>query len=99
MCSSDLDGGGTWAFYLRPIDAEHTRLVARSRAGSPRTVGEHLFNNEFWDIAHFVMERRMLLTLKQRGEHLAHEQAALTELRKLLDGDSGDAPHAPHSIR
>lgn len=93
------DGGGTWSFHLRPIDTAHTRLVARSRAGQPRTVGEHLFNNVLWDIAHFIMERRMLLTLKQRGEHLAHEQAALAELQKLLNGDSGETPNTPRPIR
>ena len=40
----------------------------------------------------------MLRTLKRRGEHLAHEQAALAELTKLLEGE-GPAPEAPLPLR
>ena len=57
----------TWAFCLYPLDANHTRVVSRVRARLPRTptgLGWFLL----LDPGQFIMERKMLLTLKQRAE-------------------------------
>ncbi|MGV0596701.1 hypothetical protein [Mycolicibacterium vulneris] len=52
---------GAWAFYLRRSDGR-TRLIAR---GSGRLVGTPWF-----DIPHFVMERRMMYGIKRRAEQM-----------------------------
>ncbi len=48
---------GSWSFHLRPYDGR-TRLLARGNAGYS--------GNVFYDIAHFIMERRMLLGIRHR---------------------------------
>jgi hypothetical protein len=59
------------AFVVRPVDARTSRLIVRTRGDGERAsdvflapVGLLLF-----DLPHFVMERRMLLTIKDRVEH------------------------------
>jgi len=51
---------GYWGFFLRPVDAQRTRLIARGVGGS--------LGNPVFDVAHFVMERGMLLGIKARAE-------------------------------
>ena len=62
-----IDGWGSYS--LRPIDARTTRLLARAR--QPRGWGalSYLLTVE---IPHFIMERRMLLGLKEWAERLAN---------------------------
>jgi hypothetical protein len=60
--------GGSWGFILEPIDANHTRLLARLRGGTPPTLAGRFLGAIFWDPAHFVMERRMLKTIKRLAE-------------------------------
>lgn len=58
----------SWQFVLVPIDAHKTRLIHRVRS-----VG---FGN-VWDLlepAYFIMERRMVLGIKERAEALAQQQ-------------------------
>ena len=58
-------GAGTWAFILDPIDAQTTRLIVRTRSHAweaPQVVF-HLY-----DLAHFIMERKMMQGIKQRAE-------------------------------
>ena len=58
-----LRGWGT--FVLEPLDAHTTRLIARTH-GTP--LGSRLMQILFWEPAHFVMERRMLLGIRERAE-------------------------------
>ena len=58
-----LEGWGTFA--LEPLGSERTRLIARG--GVPRGVGAVAYGL-LMEIPHFVMERRMLLGIKQRAE-------------------------------
>jgi hypothetical protein len=60
-----------WVFVLRPIDERSTRLVVRLRADATpgpanfaKTVGEFMATGT----AHFIMERKMLLTIKLLAE-------------------------------
>ncbi|HET8758483.1 MAG TPA: nitroreductase/quinone reductase family protein [Solirubrobacteraceae bacterium] len=60
-------GGWTWTFLLEPSDGR-TRLVARNRwttAGGPLSFRLYM---ALIDPAAFVMERKMLLGIKQRAE-------------------------------
>jgi uncharacterized protein YndB with AHSA1/START domain len=58
-----LEGWGT--FFLEPVGAAQTRLLARG--GVPRGVGAAAYGM-LMEIPHFLMERRMLLGIKQRAE-------------------------------
>ena len=55
-------------------DATRTRVFARSRMGRHPSIGSRLAYFGFWEPAHFVMERRMLLTIKQLAESSAPGQ-------------------------
>jgi hypothetical protein len=59
-----LDHWGT--FVLEEEGPERTRLLARGRVGSGG-IGAWI-RNALFEIPHFVMERRMLLGIKQRAE-------------------------------
>lgn len=57
----------TWQFILQPLDKDATRLLLRSNtAGSPTYLARWL--GELGQSFQFYMERKMLLTLKQRCE-------------------------------
>jgi hypothetical protein len=68
LSSGGQGNGGSWGFVLMPIDAGHTRLIARLRSGPPPNLRARLAGSLFWEPAHFVMERRMLLTIKRLAE-------------------------------
>ena len=63
-----------WQFGLYPIDETRTRLVSRSRVRA-KTVWARLLTYAI-EPAGFIMTRRMLLGLKQRGEVLKATRAA-----------------------
>lgn len=52
-------GSGSWAMVLRPVDAHTTRLVVRSRYARP---------NLPFEVAHFVMEQKMMRTIARLAE-------------------------------
>jgi hypothetical protein len=58
-----------WQFALYPIDKDRTRLVNRSTERIPNTVVGWLFMRVM-EPAAFIMNRRMLLGLKERAEML-----------------------------
>ena len=64
---------GTWAILLRPIDDKTTRLVVRSRSGPKEGALRFLL----FDPAHFVMERRMMLGIRDRAEAEVASRPAL----------------------
>jgi hypothetical protein len=59
---------GFWGFTLQPIDGGRTRLIARVRNGPPPTLGSRLMGRLFWEPAHFVMEQKMLRTIRDLAE-------------------------------
>jgi len=54
---------GAWSFVLDPRPDRRTRFVMRSLASKPR-----MTDLLFWEPAHFVMERKMMLTIKRLAE-------------------------------
>ncbi len=74
---------GSWAFVLRSTDAGTTRFVVRGRAARRPTLVGHLFEQGVFQPLHFVMERRMMIGLKEvsergaRGRWLNHASIAL----------------------
>ena len=64
----------TWAFVLRPMNDGTTRFVVRMRTHGKGTIRGKTADNLFWEPAHFVMERKMLLGVKERAEGRAGER-------------------------
>jgi hypothetical protein len=62
----------SWAFFLQPIDDQTTRLIIRSRGEFNPDLKNALLNFILWrgvfEPAHFIMERKMMLGIKQRAE-------------------------------
>lgn len=59
---------GTWAFVLRQAEGERTRLLVRARGMRGETFLKKLYSYGLLEPAHFLMERKMMLTLKERAE-------------------------------
>jgi len=60
---------GSWIFVLEALDTGATRLIVRARAaGFSPTWLTIIFYQLFLEPAHFIMERKMLLGIKQRSE-------------------------------
>ncbi len=58
----------TWAFVLEPAGTGRTRLLIRWRSSFPPTAGQYLTNKYALEPIHFIMERRMMLGIKERAE-------------------------------
>jgi hypothetical protein len=68
------DGNWVWIFGLYP-ESSTTRLVSRNRISVPQpSLLRRLFNLLFMEPGSLVMERKMLLGIKERAERLAGEQ-------------------------
>jgi len=59
---------GVWSFVLEPLPDGHTRLIARLRGGTPPTLSARLLGRLFWEPAQFVMEQKMLRTIRELAE-------------------------------
>jgi hypothetical protein len=59
---------GTWAFFLRELGEHAARLIVRSRWSWPPTLFRWVGYRLGLEPMHFVMERRMLLGIKERAE-------------------------------
>jgi hypothetical protein len=73
----------SWAFVLREEGGRRTRLVVRLRGRWPKGLRGWLANRLFWEPAHFIMERRMLLTVKRLAEAASEEEAVCERLAHL----------------
>lgn len=61
----------SWVFVLKPIDAQTTRLIERFRLDWTRGLKYTLPNRMILEPVSFIMERKMLLGIKQRAESLS----------------------------
>jgi hypothetical protein len=61
--------GGWGAFVLEPKDG-YTRLIVRTRGVGKPNVVLAPFGLLVFEPAHFIMERRMLLGMKERAERM-----------------------------
>jgi hypothetical protein len=80
-----LEGWG--AFVLEPHGRDRTRLIARGRV---RRGAASLANALMMEVPHFLMERKMLLGIKERAER-AHTVA---QRRTAQANRAGEAVHA-----
>jgi hypothetical protein len=67
-------GAHSWVFALEPIDQQAARLIVRSRDDYPPTLANVIIWRLITEPAHFVMERKMLLGIKQRAEAVVVQQ-------------------------
>lgn len=65
---------GTWAFYLEPEGDRATRLLARSRLEYAPSFANRLIWRGVTDPIFFVMERRMLIGIRDRSEALFNDR-------------------------
>ena len=68
VMGSNLDEPGTWGLFLQKINEDTTRLIVRGQGTRKPGLLRGLFQVLFFEPAHFIMERKMLLTIKQRAE-------------------------------
>ena len=68
--SLSISGGvrTTWGFILEPLDQDSTRLIMRARSEAVPRLRQRVMGYAFWEPAHFIMERKMMLSIKQRAE-------------------------------
>lgn len=73
---------GWGAFVLKSIDEKTTRLIIRSQGDYEPDLKNPVLNFLLWRVvfepAHFVMERKMLLGIKERAEKFTRQQARST---------------------
>ena len=80
---------GTWAFILQPLPGRRTRLLVRDRdwgclrAAAPRRyallrAALGVIDYLIGDPLHSAMERKMMLSLKQRAESAATQRGSGT---------------------
>ena len=75
---------GSWTFVLEPIDASTTRLLVRGRVvPGGRPLSAVAFGRFAFEPAHFVMERRMMISLKRLAEGFSR-QRTLNHLQSAL---------------
>ncbi len=62
----------SWTFFLSPIDDHTTRLIIRGRGDFNPDLKNSVLNFILWrgvfEPAHFIMERKMMLGIKERAE-------------------------------
>lgn len=68
---------GSWAFILKTLENGGTRLIIRARGDRPSRSVHQVLHYGLFEPAHFVMERKMLLTLKELAESGAGAQQGL----------------------
>jgi hypothetical protein len=70
---------GSWSFILKAIDDHTTRFIMRGR-GRPSGALEQVIDKAVLEPAHFIMERRMMLSIKELAERKAVDAASKQEL-------------------
>lgn len=62
------EANSTWGFILEPIDEHSTRLIMRARGERSPRLRDRVIGYSLWEPAHFIMERKMMLSIKDRVE-------------------------------
>jgi hypothetical protein len=60
--------GSLWSFILEPEGDDSCRLIVRTRTAEGAIGGGPVLQKLFWEPAHFVMERRMMLRIRELAE-------------------------------
>jgi hypothetical protein len=82
----------TWTFVLQPIDERTTRLIVRSRSRYPRTFASVLLWRVIVEPMQFIMERKMLLGIRERAERVAQRETANVQPHDHLSSRAMKSP-------
>lgn len=78
------------AFVLQPTDDEHTRFIIRSTMSNKQIpVWASAVNLLAFQTPHFIMQRRMLLTIKELAEERYAQRAADSAVQRPSSGQQG----------
>lgn len=58
----------TWSFYVTPVGRDRCRVISRWRGQSRPALALRALYPLTIELPHFIMERRMLLGLRERAE-------------------------------
>jgi len=76
LATQSADGNWVWTFVIEPASDGTSRLISRNRFRLPRL--KDRIGMLPMEPASLLMERKMLIGIKQRSERLAAQQAAAT---------------------
>lgn len=77
---------GTWAFVLKELDPTSTRLLVRIRWDREAGLLDWIYSVGVLEPSHFVMERKMMLSIKHRAEALATHEVEPVETVAAASG-------------
>lgn len=66
--SPAIHGNGTWSFILVPVDGKTTRLVVRGQRIESQDPFIRLLYGSVVDSGQFILERKMMIGIKERAE-------------------------------
>jgi hypothetical protein len=72
VLGSNTSAPGTWGFYLRPEGECSTRLIVRGRSRIDKNPISQIGHYGLFEPAHFIMERKMMLTIKSLATQPRH---------------------------
>jgi hypothetical protein len=88
--------GGMWSFVLRQPAPGVTRLIVRCRAKRMSPIRDFFGYRLILEPAHFVMERKMLLTIKELAERMANREAHIEwQAQSKLELPARESANAP----
>jgi hypothetical protein len=61
-----------WSFHLRPHGRGSSRIIARMRGSTDINIGSALASGFIAEPAHYLLERKMLLTIRKLAERAEH---------------------------
>jgi hypothetical protein len=97
IARGDRAEGGTWTFILAPMNPDATRLILRSRGGQSESFAAMVFGRLLFDPVHFIMERKMMLSIKQRAENTGHAARSLQP--SALNSQRTETQNEPNATR
>jgi hypothetical protein len=80
VLGSNTRNAGTWAFYLREVAPQTTRLIVRSRGDWKSNPFIWFGHYVLFEPIHFIMERKMMFGIKRRAEAAFRGQCANAQL-------------------
>ena len=72
--SASIHGNGTWSFTLVPVDGKTTRLIIRGRRIESPNQSIGLLYSPVVDSGQFILERKMMVGIKERTEGTLNQQ-------------------------
>jgi len=72
--SGVIRGNGTWSFSLVPVDGKTTRLIIRGRRIESPNQSIGLLYSPVVDSGQFILERKMMVGIKERAEGTLKQQ-------------------------